>query len=102
MLKNRCYVGEVVYRGEVHPGEHEPIVDRELFEAVQAKLGDGAVTRKMRRSPSPSFLSGLLYDDKGNRMSPSHANKRGLRYRHYVSQAKLQNRKSHAPTHPPV
>ena len=38
LLKNRFYIGEVVYRGETHRGEHEPILDRHLFEAVQAKL----------------------------------------------------------------
>jgi site-specific DNA recombinase len=38
LLKNRFYIGEVVYRGEVHRGEHEPILDPTLFEAVQAKL----------------------------------------------------------------
>jgi site-specific DNA recombinase len=92
LLKNRFYIGEVVYRGEVHPGEQQPIVDKELFEAVQAKLKDRAVARKLMRSRSPSFLSGLLYDDRGNLMSPSHANKKGLRYRYYVSQAVLQNR----------
>ena len=43
LLKNRFYIGEVVYRGEVHRGEHEPILDRELFEAVQAKLAANAV-----------------------------------------------------------
>jgi len=96
LLKNRFYVGEVVYRGEVHPGEQLPIVDRELFAAVQAKLKDGTVTRKFRRSQSPSFLMGLLYDDRGNRMSPSHANKKGVRYRYYVSQAILQNRRAEA------
>src|ERR1700756_4684895 len=37
LLKNRFYIGEVVYRGEVHRGEHEPIIDRDLFEVVQAK-----------------------------------------------------------------
>jgi site-specific DNA recombinase len=71
LLKNRFYIGEVVYRGEVHPGEQQPIVDKELFEAVQAKLKDRAVARKVRRSRSPSFLSGLLFDDRGNLMSPS-------------------------------
>ena len=38
LLKNRFYIGEVAYRGEVHRGEHAPILDRPLFEAVQAKL----------------------------------------------------------------
>ena len=89
-------IGEVVYRGEVHPGEQQPIVEKELFEAVQAKLKDRAVTRKLRRSRSPSVLSGLLYDDRGNLMSPGHANKKGVRYRYYVSQAVLQKRKEEA------
>jgi hypothetical protein len=91
LLKNRFYIGEVVYRGEVHAGEQTPIIDRELFEAVQAKLAERAVTRKLRRSRSPSFLSGLLYDDHGNRMSPSHANKRGVRYRYYVPRPCCRN-----------
>ena len=52
---------------------------RPLFEAVQTKLKDRAVARRLRLSRSPSFLSGLLYDDRGNLMSPSHANKKGVR-----------------------
>jgi hypothetical protein len=96
LLKNRFYVGEVAYRGEVHPGEHPPIVDRPLFEAVQDRLKEKAVTRRTLRTQSPAFLMGLLYDDRGNRMSPSHANKKGVRYRYYVSQAFLQKRQSEA------
>ena len=95
-MKNRFYIGEVAYRGEVHEGEHAPIIDKELFLAVQAKLQDRAVDRRVRRSRSPSFLAGLIYDDRDNRMSPSHANKRGVRSRYYVSQAVLQNRKTQA------
>jgi site-specific DNA recombinase len=96
LLKNRFYIGEVAYRGEVHPGEHPPIVDRLLFEAVQERLKEKAVTRRTFRTQSPAFLMGLLYDDRGNRMSPSHANKKGVRYRYYVSQALLQKRQSEA------
>ena len=40
LLRNRFYIGEVVYKGEVLPGEQTPIVDRNLFEAVQAKLAE--------------------------------------------------------------
>jgi site-specific DNA recombinase len=96
LLKNRLYIGEVVYRGDIHLGEHEPILDRALFEAVQEKLKDGAVARQVRRSRSPAILSGKLFDDRGCRMSPSHANKRGIRYRYYVSQALLQGRAGEA------
>ena len=63
---------------------------------MQAKLKHRAVARKVRQSRSPSFLSGLLFDDRGNLMGPSHANKRGVRYRYYVSQAVLQKRKDEA------
>ena len=94
LLKNRFYIGDVVYQGEVHKGEHEPILDRELFEAVQAQLAEGKVRRRLTRSKSPAILIGLIFDDRGNPMSPSHANKKGVRYRYYVSQALLQNRKT--------
>src|SRR5207248_2222610 len=48
LLKNRFYIGEVVYRGEVHRGEYEPILTRDLFEAVQEKLATNAIARQVR------------------------------------------------------
>jgi site-specific DNA recombinase len=92
LLKNRFYIGEVVYRGEVHHGEHEPIVDSALFEAVEAKLAAQAVERRCRLRGLPAILSGRLFDNRGNRMSPTHANKGGARYRYYVSQPVLQGK----------
>jgi site-specific DNA recombinase len=92
LLKNRFYIGEVVYRGAVHRGEHEPILDATLFEAVQAKLAAQARARRCRLRGSPAILSGRLFDDRGNRMSPTHANKGGARYRYYISQAMLQKK----------
>src|SRR6266849_2005031 len=96
LLKNRFYLGEVVYRGEVHRGEHEPILDRDLFAAVQAKLVANAVARQVRLKGSPAILTGRIFDDRGNRMSPTHSNKLGVRYRYYVSHALLQQRKAEA------
>jgi hypothetical protein len=96
MLKNRFYIGEVVYRGTTSRGEHPPLIDKALFKAVQAKLEEAAVTRRTRTLRSSSLLAGLLYDDAGNRMSPSHSRKERVRYRYYVSQAVLQHRKSAA------
>ena len=85
-----------MYRGEVHAGEHEPILDRELFEAVQAKRAANAVARKVRLRGSAGILAGRIFDDRGNRMSSTHSNKLGVRYRYYVSHALLQNRKQEA------
>jgi site-specific DNA recombinase len=95
-LKNRFYIGEVVYRGEVYAGEHEPIVDRSTFEAVQMKLAENVRTRRVRVSNSPAILMGRIFDDGGNRMTPSHSSKDGVRYRYYVSHAVLQRRKQDA------
>ena len=92
LLKNRFYIGEVAYRGEVHRGDHAPILDRPLFEAVQAKLAVQTVARRCRLRGSPALLTGRLFDNRGHRMSPSHTNKGGVRYRYYVSQALLQNK----------
>jgi site-specific DNA recombinase len=92
LLKNRFYIGEVVYRGDVYRGEHEPILETALFEAVQGKLAAQAVARRCRLRGSPALLAGRIFDARGNRMSPTHANKRGVRYRYYVSQAVLQNK----------
>jgi hypothetical protein len=64
-----------MYRDETHFGEHEPILDRDLFAAVQAKLAASAVLRQLRLKGSPAILAGRIFDDRGNRMSPTHANK---------------------------
>jgi site-specific DNA recombinase len=92
LLRNRFVVGEVVYHGDVHRGEQEPIVDRALFDAVQAKLAASANVRELKLRASPSILIGRIYDDRGNKMTPTHTNKQGARYRYYVSHAILQKR----------
>jgi site-specific DNA recombinase len=52
--------------------------------------------RTDERVASPALLKGLIFDGAGNRMSPSHAVKEGVRYRYYVSQAVLQGRAQEA------
>jgi DNA invertase Pin-like site-specific DNA recombinase len=102
LLKNRIYVGEIAYRGEIHKGEHPAILDRETFDAVQQKLQEQSVGRTASRRASPALLMGKLFDDRGNPMSPTHANKKGVRYRYYVSHALLQGRKLDAGAVPRV
>ena len=96
LLKNRIYIGEVVYRGEVHRGEHDSILDRDVFEAAQTKLAAGTVERRLRLKTSPAVLTGRIFDDCGNRMSPTHSNKLGARYRYYVSHAVIAKRRKDA------
>lgn len=86
LLSNRIYIGRIAYRGEVYEGQHEPIVDLEMWDAVQAKLKDAGPKRRSHTTTGPAFLlAGLLYDETGDRLTPSHANKGGKRYRYYVS-----------------
>jgi site-specific DNA recombinase len=96
VLQNRFYLGEVVYRGHVHRGEHEPILDRVLFSAVQGCLAAQAVARRCRLRGSPALLTGRIFDECGNPMGPTHTNKGGARYRYYASQAVLK-KKPHEP-----
>jgi site-specific DNA recombinase len=96
LLKNRFYVGDVVYRGEIHKGEHEPILDPALFEAAQQRLREGAVQRLKVLRSSPALLAGKIFDDRNNPMTPTHANKHGVRYRYYVAHALVQGRREKA------
>jgi Recombinase len=84
-LRNRFYIGEVVFKGEVLPGEQPAILDRELFDAVQTKLNEQRNNHSVARDKSKSLLIGRIYDDRGNRMSPSHVRKGGIKYRYYLS-----------------
>ena len=85
LLRNRFYVGEVKYKGEILPGEQPPIMARTLFDAVQQKLTDQWTARTSVRNAGDHLLSGVLFDDAGHRMVPTHATKAGIRYRYYVS-----------------
>jgi site-specific DNA recombinase len=85
LLRNRFYIGEVEYKDEILPGEQPAIMDRALFDAVQQKLTAQWTTRSTTRNASAHLLTGLLFDDVGHRMVPTHATKAGIRYRYYVS-----------------
>ena len=66
LLRNRFYIGEVNYKGEILPGEQRPIMDRALFDAVQQKLTDQWTTKTNIRNAGDHLLNGLLFDDAGH------------------------------------
>ena len=87
ILQNRIYVGDMVHKGKAYPGLHDPIIDSELFDRVQAQLASARVQRRHGgNAREPSLLAGLMRDEHGRMMSPSHAVKQQRRYRYYVSQ----------------
>jgi DNA invertase Pin-like site-specific DNA recombinase len=92
ILQNRIYLGEIPHKGQSYPGEHSPVVDRELWERVRTLMAENVRARRHgTNANAPSLLRGLLYDEDGNRFTPSHAIKRGKRYRYYVSQRVIKD-----------
>jgi len=88
MLQNRIYRGEITHKGNAYPGEHQPIVDEALWDQVHATLAENRVDRTIGAdAKQPSLLAGLIFDDTGERLTPSHAVKKGTRYRYYVSRS---------------
>ncbi len=88
MLSNRIYRGEIVHKGSAFPGEHPAIVDEALWSEVQHTLAANRVDRDTGvHASEPSLLAGLVFDAQGERLTPSHAVKKGTRYRYYVSQS---------------
>lgn len=86
LLKNRIYVGEVSHCGKHYLGQHDGIIDPQIFENANKLLASNrANTILGLNSDHPSPLNGLLWDNLGRRMRPDHAAKRGKRYRYYVS-----------------
>jgi hypothetical protein len=88
MLQNRIYRGEITHKGNAYPAEHQPIVDEVLWDQVQAILAENRVDRATGAdAKQPSLLAGLAFDETGERLTPSHAVKKGTRYRYYVSRS---------------
>src|SRR5262244_264073 len=90
LLRNRFYIGEVLYKGEICPGPQPPLIDRELFEAVQRRLTEQRTHHVTTRTKNEAPLKGILFDAAGDPMVPTHATKQGVRYRYYVSQPYLR------------
>jgi site-specific DNA recombinase len=93
LLSNPIYVGDVRHRGKVWPGQHEPIIDRGLWDTVQKSLSEQAPVQRGARLRRKGLLTGLLYDETGDRLSPSHAVKNRKRYCYYISHRLMQRRK---------
>ena len=85
LLANRVYVGEVAHKGNIYPGEHEAIIDCDLWDQVQQTAADNRVMRRLGRGRAPSLLTGLITDRQGRPMSPTYAVRGARRYRYYAT-----------------
>jgi DNA invertase Pin-like site-specific DNA recombinase len=88
LLSNPIYTGQIAHKGELHPGQQPALIDDETWIAVRAQFAaNTSEHRRKAKAAEPSLLAGLLVDAQGERLTPSHAVKKGRRYRYYVSAA---------------
>jgi len=86
VLANPIYIGKLRHRQNIYDGEHQPIIEVDQYNQVQERLAAQAATpRGSCAHPDAQLLTGLLYDDTGDRMSPTHAIARGKRFHYYIS-----------------
>ena len=85
ILANPIYIGRIAHKGQSHPGLHQPIIDLDVWDRVQAQLAQNAQVASDRSTAAePSLLAGLVVDEIGRRLQPTHAKKGGKRYRYYI------------------
>jgi site-specific DNA recombinase len=95
LLSNPLYIGKVKHNGALYPGMHAAIVEEEVWQKAADLLKENRVRRtRSRNLPSERLLLGLLFDQDGNRFTPSHASKKGRRYCYYISQAAIERKPS--------
>jgi DNA invertase Pin-like site-specific DNA recombinase len=91
LLNNRVYIGDAVHKGTPHPGEHEAIIDRKMWDAVHEVLQESPRKRGgASRARTPALLKGLIFASNGVAMTRTHTRKRGRLYRYYVSNRVLK------------
>lgn len=91
LLSSPIYIGKVSHKDQIYDGQHEAIIDQDTWDKVQSKLRQNAVNRKLGvNSKSRNLLTGLLVDENGERLTPSHANKKGERYGYYASKRLIE------------
>jgi DNA invertase Pin-like site-specific DNA recombinase len=94
LLQNVTYVGQVAHRGQTYPGQHEAIVEQSVFDKAQAILTDNRRKRKNGDGVQEcSLLADLLFDERGEKLTPSHTSRGPRRFRYYVAKAPDEGRK---------
>ncbi len=93
ILSNPIYAGRIRHKGQVYDGQHPAIIAPEVWDRVQQMLQDGAAkSRGTKSKVQRSLLAGKLFDETGDRLTPSHSSKNGKRLRYYISHRLVKDR----------
>jgi site-specific DNA recombinase len=91
LLSYHAYVGEIAHAGNIYPGKHEALMPRELWDAIQVKLSSTRDSKiRDGRSPTSRPLTGMLFDETGDRLTPVHTTKHNRRYYYYISKRLIE------------
>src|SRR5690242_10487231 len=72
LLSNPIYTGQIVHKGQLHPGQHPALIDDASWSIVRDQLAASTRDHRQRaKAADPSPLAGLLVDARGERLAPS-------------------------------
>ena len=92
VLNNCVYIGKAMHKGVEHPGEHDAIIEQNLWTRVHELISESPHKRSARpKGRTPAILKGLIFGPTGAAMTPAHARKNGKLYRYYVSMNVIRN-----------
>jgi DNA invertase Pin-like site-specific DNA recombinase len=94
ILTNPIYAGRIRHAKQIYEGQQPAIIDPAVWDEVQVRLGTSAARERGRPGSrsNTSPLGGKLVDETGDHFTPSHANKKGRRYRYYISNRMIAGR----------
>ncbi|MEX0305909.1 MAG: recombinase family protein [Ruegeria sp.] len=93
LLRNPVYLGKIRHKDKIWDGQHPEIIDQGVWDRVQEKMRKAS--QRSRADPTPdarqrtndpgAWLTGLLQDETGDRLTPTHTTRKGRRLRYYIS-----------------
>jgi len=97
LLHNPIYAGDIAHKGKTYPGQHDAIIPRDIWDQVQVLLNGNAARRSSyTNNKQMNLLTGVIFDEDGETISPSYATKNGRRYRYYISKKLVHETKGQA------
>ena len=93
ILRNRHYIGELNHKALSWPAEHHGIVERDVFDRVQAILTSQRQRKSQHVLSTGALLMGKIFAENGDRMSPTYTARRGIRFIYYVTRATVESQR---------
>ena len=93
LLRNPVYLEKIRHKDKIWDGQHPAIIDQGVWDRVQEKMRQasnrsrargGSDARQSSNDPG-AWLTGLMQDETGDRLTPTHTTRKGRRLRYYIS-----------------